>query len=190
MNITFVPDTAIEAISNGWKTAKEIYTDAGVKKLTWDNFKKSLSMIDHTQSFNRSNRNGGPLFSPEIEKQFQMWLMRNQTNQGRSSKLVKETTTISVGNDIALKEIINSGNVEAMQCLMEHYVNETRAVGEAKRLEQINNQLRLENKQKDSTIVQLTNENDYLKKANDFTTAQLGLYRKKYHSYYDDYEIY
>lgn len=52
--------------NNGWKTAKEIYTDAGVKKLTWDNFKKSLSMIDHTQSFNRSNRNGGPLFSPEL----------------------------------------------------------------------------------------------------------------------------
>ena len=173
-----------------WKTAKEIYTDAGVKKLTWDRFIKTLSIIDDTQKINRSNRNGGPLFSSEVEKQFQMWLMRNQANQGKSSQLVKETTTTAVGNDIALKEIINSGNVEAMQCLMEHYVNETRAVGEAKRLEQINRQLQLENKQKDSTIVQLTEENDHLKKANDFTTAQLGYYRKKYHSYYDDYEIY
>ena len=252
-----------------WKTAKEIYTDAGVKKLTWDRFIKTLRNIDVSQKINRSNRNGGPLFSLEVEKQFQMWLMRNQANQGRSSQLVKETvqdsvdeykytkedicklcevsissfehfapqsiterdfivfgsshkklynedvikqfqmwlmrnqanqgrssqlvketTTTAVSNDIALKEIINSGNVEAMQCLMEHYVNETRAVGEAKRLEQINRQLQLENKQKDSTIVQLTEENDHLKKANDFTTAQLGYYRKKYHSYYDDYEIY
>jgi len=123
------------------------------------------------------------LYREAVLKQFQMWLMRNQTNQGNGSQLVKETTTTAVSNDIALKEIINSGNVEAMQCLMEHYVNETRAVGEAKRLEQTNKQLQLENKQ-------LVEENDYLKKANEFTTAQLGYYKRKYHSYYDDYEIY
>ena len=58
--------------------------------------------------------------------------------------LILET---ELGNWHSKKEIINSGNVAAMQCLMEHYVNETRAVGEAKRLEQINTKLQLENKQ-------------------------------------------
>lgn len=50
-----------------------------------------------------------------------------------------------------------------------------------KELENIENgMLKLENQQ-------LANENDYLKKANEFTTAQLGYYKRKYHSYYDDY---
>lgn len=142
------------------------------------------------QSKIRTLAHNKKLYNEDVLKQFQMWLMKNQTNQGKSSQIVKETTTTAVSNDIALKEIINSGNVEAMKCLMEHYVNETKAVGEAKRLEQINSQLQLENKQKNSTIVQLTEENDYLKKANEFNTAQLRYYKRKYHSYYDDYEIY
>lgn len=51
-------------------------------------------------------------------------------------------------------------------------------------------QLECENKQKDSTIVQLTKENGFLKKANELNTAQLELYKKKYHRWYDDYENY
>lgn len=183
MNIDFNPDTEVEAIANGWKTAKEIYTDAGVKKLTWDNFKKSLSMIDHTQSFNRSNRNGGPLFSPEIEKQFQMWLMRNQVNQGRTSQTVKQATMDNLAIGVSLQVIIDSGNEEAF----DEYMGMARDSLLSKRnlkLEQAKtHQLQLENKQ-------LVEENDYLKKANDFTTAQLGYYKRKYHSYYDDYENY
>lgn len=175
-----------------WYSKKEICDVCNVDERTFRNFKKEFNMeIDfHVKRNLRKGDRNVDYYPESILKQFQLWLMKNQTNQGKSSQIVKETTTTAVGNDIALKEIINSGNVEAMQCLMEHYVNETRAVGEAKRLEQINNQLRLENKQKDSTIVQLTNENDYLKKANDFTTAQLGYYKKKYHSWQDDYENY
>ena len=52
------------------------------------------------------------------------------------------------------------------------------------KLEQQQNQkLQLEN-------YQLNEENDYLKKLNEFNTTQLGYYTKKYHYWYDDYENY
>ena len=134
-----------------WYSKKEICEVCNVDEKTFRRFLEENRLDIDVQSKIRTLAHNKKLYNEDVLKQLQMWLMRNQTNQGRSSQLVKETTTTAVGNDIALKEIINSGNVEAMQCLMEHYVNETRAVGEAKRLEKINIQLQLENKQTCST---------------------------------------
>lgn len=52
------PNTVEQAVEVGWKTAKEIYTDADVDERTWTNFKKTLTEIDFRQKINRSNRNG------------------------------------------------------------------------------------------------------------------------------------
>lgn len=82
-----------------------------------------------------------------------------------------------------MQTIATKGTPDEKRSLAEHL----RVMADQKeRLEiatKANHQLQLENKQ-------LVEENDYLKKANDFTTAQLGYYKRKYHSYYDDYEIY
>lgn len=168
-----------------WKTAKEIYTDADSSKRTWENFKKETnSAIDDTVKMNlKTGDRNVKYYSPEVEKQFQLWLMRNQVNQGRTSQTVKQATMDNLAIGISLQVIIDSGNEEAF----DEYVGMARDSLLAKRnlkLEQAKtHQLQLENQQ-------LVEENDYLKKANEFTTAKLGYYRNKYHSYYDDYEIY
>lgn len=70
------------------------------------------------------------MYSESVLKEFQAWLMKNQANQGRSSEVVKAETENAVKQDIAITTIIQSGNIEAMKCLMEHYVAETQAVAE------------------------------------------------------------
>ena len=84
---------------------------------------------------------------------------------------------------VAANAVMSSGSVKAAEQFAQLLISRTAAVAENKRLEQTNHQLQLENKQ-------LVEENDYLKKANEFNTAQLGYYKRKYHSYYDDYENY
>ena len=177
------PNTVEQAVEVGWKTAKEIYTDADVDERTWTNFKKTLTEIDFRQKINRSNRNGGPLFSPEVEKQFQAWLMRNQISQGKSSEVVKAATTSAFNAGISLQVIIESGNEEAFNEYMGMARKSLIAQRNLKLEQQKNHQLQLENKK-------LANENDYLKKVNEINTAQIGYYTKKYHSWQDDYENY
>ena len=176
------PKTVEEAIEVGWKTAKEIYTNADVDERTWTNFKKSLTETTFRQKINRSNRNGGPLFSPEVEKQFQMWLKKNAMNAGgqrTEGSIIKQDNQ----QDLFIGCVATKGTPDEIRCLAK-FLN-----GVAEQKEQleiavnVNHQLQLENKQ-------LANENDYLKKLNDINTAQLGYYTSRYHSWQDDYENY
>lgn len=109
--------------------------------------------------------------------------MMNSNNQGNGSQIVKESAKAAFAVGISLQELIKSGNVAAIDEYFGIVRNATVAQHDLQLEQARNHQLQLENKH-------LANENDYLKKANEFTTPQLGYYRNKYHSYYDDYEIY
>ena len=108
-------------------------------------------------------------------------MLSNQANQGRSSQVVKQAT----------KDNIELGALAHVALTNREAWEQFKALGDAKleaeerlKLEQQQNQkLQLEN-------YQLNEENDYLKKLNDFNTTQLGYYTKKYHYWYDDYENY
>ena len=121
------------------------------------------------------------LYTESVLQQFQLWLMKNQANQGRSSQVVKQAT----------KDNIELGALAHVALTNREAWEQFKALGDAKleaeerlKLEQQQNQkLQLEN-------YKLNEENDYLKKLNDFNTTQLGYYTKKYHSWYDDYENY
>lgn len=117
-----------------WFTTKEICAMCNVKSIqTFTNFKDELTIpTDWIRYEMRGLRKNikTTLYSESVLKEFQAWLMKNQANQGRSSEVVKAETENAVKQDIAITTIIQSGNIEAMKCLMEHYVAETQAVAE------------------------------------------------------------
>lgn len=117
-----------------WYTVKEMCDMCNVQSYqTFTNFKEELTIPTDWIRYEMRGLRGNvktALYSESVLKEFQMWLMKNQANQGRGSELVKAETTNAVKQDIAIKTIIESGNIEAMKCLMEHYIAETKAVAE------------------------------------------------------------
>lgn len=112
-----------------WFTVKELCEMCGVNLRTWERFKKNVGVTPMSQR-KRQDSTHAIEYSESVLKEFQAWLMKNQANQGRSSEVVKAETENAVKQDIAITTIIQSGNIEAMKCLMEHYVAETQAVAE------------------------------------------------------------
>ena len=187
------PKNAEEAIKAGWKTAKEMYTTANSSKSTWDRFmvdvKNAMPKKPNYRCFTDDTANlviklgssHKAYYHPKVEEAFQLWLMKNQANQGRSSQVVKQAT----------KDNLELGALAHVALTNREAWEQFKALGDAKleaeerlKLEQQQNQkLQLEN-------YKLNEENDYLKKLNDFNTTQLGYYTKKYHFWYDDYENY
>ena len=99
-----------------WYSVKDMCDICNVSKNSWDRFNREfLSITDDTQKDikERPSRIGGNLYSESILKQFQMWLMRNQANQGKSSDVVKAAATTALNTGISLQVIIASGNEEA-----------------------------------------------------------------------------
>ncbi len=133
-------------------TKKDICDLCRCSRQSVENF---LSTTDCNQKniLKRPSRNGGDLYTEDFLKAFQAWLMYNHVNQGRGVEAVKEATAKAVATDMAISVITQSGNVEAMQCLMSHYVNETQAVAERKKLQEENAELKIDN-----CILSLENE--------------------------------
>ena len=165
--------------NNGYKYTKEEICDiCNVGHAAFERFApSSISERD----FIVVGSNHKKLYTETALKQFQLWLMKNQANQGRSSQVVKQAT----------KDNLELGALAHVALTNREAWEQFKALGDAKleaeeklKLEQQQNQkLQLEN-------YQLNEENDYLKKLNDFNTTQLGYYTKKYHYWYDDYENY
>lgn len=164
-----------------WYSKREICDICNVGHVTFERFVLILTDEDQKYIQKRPSRKGGYLYAEPILQQFQLWLMKNQANQGRSSQVVKQAT----------KDNIELGALAHVALTNREAWEQFKALGDAKleaeeklKLEQQQNQkLQLEN-------YKLNEENDYLKKLNDFNTTQLGYYTKKYHSWYDDYENY
>ena len=165
--------------NNGYKyTKEEICSICNCSVRTFELFApQSVSERDFI-SVGSSHKK---LYKESVLQQFQLWLMKNQANQGRFSQVVKQAT----------KDNIELGALAHVALTNREAWEQFKALGDAKleaeerlKLEQQQNQkLQLEN-------YKLNEENDYLKKLNDFNTTQLGYYTKKYHSWYDDYENY
>ncbi len=170
-----------EITETKWYSKREICDVCNVGHVTFERFILNLTDEDQKYIQKRPSRKGGYLYAEQILQQFQLWLMKNQANQGKSSQVVKQAT----------KDNLELGELAHVALTNREAWEQFKALGDAKlqaeerlQLEQQHNQkLQLEN-------YQLNEENNYLKKLNDFNTTQLGYYTKKYHFWYDDYENY
>lgn len=144
------PTNVKEAITAGWKTAEEMYTTANSSKSTWDRFmvdvKNAMSEKPNSSCFTDETTEKcitGPhntkYYHPKVEKAFQLYLMKNQANQGRASNTIKEATMDNLQVGLSLQEIIKSGNVEAIDEYISIVRNATLAEHNYK-LEQAKNQ--------------------------------------------------
>lgn len=116
-----------------WFTVKGLCDECGVTPMSFTRFKSEVTINTTFIRYEMRGLRGNvktALYSEEVLKEFQAWLMKNQATQGRSSEFVKSATAEAVKQDLAITTIIQSGNVEAMKCLMNHYVTETQAIAE------------------------------------------------------------
>lgn len=101
------PKNAKEAIEAGWITAKELYEGAGVCRDTFNEFlsdvrnaasQKPNSGCASTVVTNWSIQLGSAhkaYYHPKVERAFQLWLMRNQVNQGVQVAIKDSLRTVS-----------------------------------------------------------------------------------------------
>ena len=104
------PTNVEEAVAEGWKTAKEMYTTAGVCRDTFNQFlsdvRKATSEKPNSRCFTDDTANlviklgssHKAYYHPKVEQAFMLWLKRNQANQGNSSLIVKQAVLNSVEN--------------------------------------------------------------------------------------------
>jgi len=127
---------------------------------------------------NKKIENGKPTYWNETETTILLDCMKKNPITSSKDLYVESKGSISTNLSPALKM------KQAFDLMNEAYQEEiVRLKQQNIEVVEENGILKLENKQ-------LASENEYLKKANEFTTAQLGYYKRKYHSWYDDYENY
>ena len=82
-----------------WYSKREICDVCNVGHVTFERF--ILILADENQKYiqKRPSRKGGYLYAEPILQQFQLWLMKNQANQGRSSQVIKQAVHNSVENN-------------------------------------------------------------------------------------------
>ena len=101
------PTNVEEAVAEGWKTAKEMYTTAGVCRDTFNQFlsdvRKAMSEKQDSGCFTDDTAND-PIanlviklgsshkayYHPKVEQAFQLYLMKNQANQMSSLFFLKK----------------------------------------------------------------------------------------------------
>ena len=180
-----ISNTKESVNAENWTSKKELMNICKCGKTTLEQIINDLNCpID--RAIQNHIKKGGyhnleTYYDDYLVKLIQAKILSNQANQGRSSQVVKQATKDNL--ELGVLANVALTNREAWE--------QFKALGDAKleaeeklKLEQQQNQkLQLEN-------YQLNEENDYLKKLNDFNTTQLGYYTKKYHSWYDDYENY
>lgn len=171
--------------AENWMSKKELMDICKCGKTTLEQIINDLNCPTGRAIQNHIKKGGyhnlETYYDDYLVKLIQAKMLSNQANQGRSSQVVKQAT----------KDNLELGALAHVALTNREAWEQFKALGDAKleteeklKLEQQHNQkLQLEN-------YQLNEENNYLKKLNDFNTTQLGYYTKKYHSWYDDYENY
>ena len=142
-----VVKSTVETISgiDGFKYSKEdICRICNVSARTFDNFiaLKPVAKRD-SMSIGSSHKK---FYNENVLKQFQLWLMNNQVNQGTQVETVKNNIESNVKIGLTFQEIVNSGNVEAMKELTTFAMNACAEVARNKQLEE-QNKLLLEEKE-------------------------------------------
>lgn len=143
-------------VNDEFKYSKEdICSMCGVDEKTFRRFMGWTSMSERDSNLQVSDgkdfisigSSHKKFYTEDILKRFQLWLMKNQINQGVQVETVKETgkTVFQLG---ALANIaLTSGNIEAAEEFSKLLIAATTATAQAKELE-AKNQLLLEQKEK------------------------------------------
>ena len=161
-----VVKSTVETISDidGFKYSKEdICRMCNVSAITFDRFVALSSMTN--RDFISIGSSHKKFYNEDVLKNFQLWLMNNQVNQGVQVETVKNNIESNVKIGLTFQEIVNSGNVEAMKELTTFAMNACAEVARNKQLEE-QNKLLLEQKE-----------------AAEKETARIYQYNKNFHSY-------
>lgn len=142
-----VVEYSLETISDvdGFKYSKEdICSMCNVSSKTFERFFAETPVTN--RDFISIGSSHKKLYNENVLKQFQLWLMNNQVNQGTQVETVKNNIESNIKIGLAFQEIVNSGNVEAMKELTTFAMNACAEVARNKQLE-AENKLLLEQKQ-------------------------------------------
>lgn len=145
VSTTMTPATETSPDISEFQYSKEdICNMCNVSSRTFDNFIALQSMAK--RDFISTGSSHKKFYNENVLKQFQLWLMNNQVNQGVQVETVKSNLNTGVQVGLTFQEIVNSGNVEAMKELTTFAMNACAEVARNKQLES-ENKLLLEQKQ-------------------------------------------
>lgn len=133
-------------VNNEFKYSKEdILQACNVSERTFRSFLavQPVAQRDFT-SIGSSHKQ---FYNENVLKQFQMWLIKNQLNQGTQVEQVKVNVENNVKLGLSFQEIVASGNIEAMKELTTFAMNACAEVARNKQLE-AEKKLLLEQKEK------------------------------------------
>ena len=104
-NLQISSDTIKKIVKSGetnWYSVKEICDICNTSRQTWINFKNEFNCkIGFTVKRNLREGDKNIDYYPEdILKTFQAWLLRNQTNQGKTSDTIKSIVKAAVKNEL------------------------------------------------------------------------------------------
>ena len=136
--------------NNEFKYSKEdICKMFNVHPNTFGKFR--LTTECEAKSIGRSHKE---YFTEEALKQFQLWLMRNQANQGNASSTIKQATTQSM--ELGALTIAANKSVKATQELCELLMAKAYETERANQLEEQNTQLALDVKEAKEETAHIT----------------------------------
>lgn len=145
VSTTMTPATETSLGINDFKYSKEdICNMCNVSARTFDNFIALQPMAK--RDFISTGSSHKKFYNENVLKQFQLWLMNNQVNQGVQVETVKNNIESNIKIGLTFQEIVNSGNIEAMKELTTFAMNACAEVARNKQLES-ENKLLLEQKQ-------------------------------------------
>lgn len=145
ISTTMTPATETSPDINEFQYSKEdICNMCNVSARTFDNFIALQPMAK--RDFISTGSSHKKFYNENVLKQFQLWLMKNQVNQGVQVETVKSNLETDFQVGLTFQEIVNSGNIEAMKELTTFAMNACAEVARNKQLES-ENKLLLEQKQ-------------------------------------------
>ena len=156
----------LETISDidGFKYSKEdICNMCNVSAITFERFLALSPVIK--RDFISTGSSHKKFYNENVLKQFQLWLMKNQVNQGTQVSIVKEACTTVFQLGTLANVALTSGNIEAAEQFSKLLIQATTATAQAKQLEE-QNKLLLEQKE-----------------AAEKETERIYQYNKNFHSY-------
>lgn len=156
-----------KAENSNWYSKKEICSICKVGHSAFERFILILTNEDQKYIQKRPSRNGGHLYTEPILQKFQLWLKKNAMNAGGQRT---EGSVIKQDNqqDLFIGCVATKGTPDEIRSLAQHLQNFANQKELLEKTQYQVKQLECENKQKDYTIVQLTEENGFLKKLNNF----------------------
>lgn len=131
-----------ELANSGYKYSKEdICSICNVDEKTFRRFLEEVRLDIGVQSKIITLAHNKKMYAEPILQKFQLWLMKNQANQGKSNQVVKQATMENLEIGVAANYVMSSGSIEAAQQFAQLLISRTEAIAKSKQLEAKNQQL-------------------------------------------------